>query len=61
MPLLIHMGADAACSIPEDAHKRYYGIHEVQAAGESRLEHFGVGMSGTMPAARSLRACPRKA
>ena len=52
MPLLIHMGADDACSIPGDAHKRYYGIHEVQASGESRLEHFGVGMSGTMPAAR---------
>ena len=47
-------GADAPgeLCVPEEPRKRYYGIFEVQAAGESRLEHFGVGLSGTMPAAR---------
>lgn len=53
IPLLIHLGLEGSdYCVPAEEQRRYYGVQEVQAAGESRLEHFGVGLSGTMPAAR---------
>ena len=52
MPLLLYLGVEDEYSEPEEQRRRHYGILEVQAAGESRLEHFGVGMSGTLPGSR---------
>lgn len=50
--LLLHMGAEPMRREPEEEKKFLYTMLEIQATGESRLEHFGLGHSGTLPGNR---------
>lgn len=53
-PLLLHLGTGDVYTPPSAEWERLYGIQEIQATGESRLEHFGVGLCGTLPAGRMV-------
>lgn len=50
--LLLHMGTEPMSQEPEKDKKFLYTMFEIQATGESRLEHFGLGHSGTLPGNR---------
>lgn len=50
--LLLHLGAEEQKYIPADDRKFLYTMQEIQTTGESRLEHFGLGPSGTFPGNR---------
>ena len=50
--LLLHMGVDEPGYMPADDKKWLYGIQEIQATGESKLEHFGLEPCGTFPGNR---------
>lgn len=50
--LLLHMGTEPMNQEPEKDKKFLYTMLEIQATGESRLEHFGLGHSGTLPGNR---------
>lgn len=49
---LLHMGARPMSREPKEDQKFLYTMLEVQTTGESRLEHFGLGHSGTLPGNR---------
>ncbi|MEY8376942.1 glycoside hydrolase family 36 protein [Lachnospiraceae bacterium 56-18] len=49
---LLHMGAQPMSQEPKEDQKFLYTMLEVQTTGESRLEHFGLGHSGTLPGNR---------
>ena len=50
--LFLHMGTKPQCHTPSDDKKFLYTTQEIQATGESKLEHFGLGPSGTFPGNR---------
>ena len=50
--LLLHMGAEPQYREPGEGKEFLYTMQEIQATGESRLEHFGLGPSGTFPGNR---------
>ena len=50
--LLLHFGAKEQTYIPAEDKKFLYTMQEIQATGESKLEHFGLGASGTLPGNR---------
>ncbi|NCC44675.1 MAG: alpha-galactosidase [Clostridia bacterium] len=47
----LHMGAEPMSESPKK-HKELYTMLEIQATGESRVEHFGLGPCGTFPGGR---------
>ena len=50
--LFLHMGANPQDYTPAEDKKFLYTMQEIQATGESKLEHFGLGPSGTFPGNR---------
>jgi alpha-galactosidase len=50
--LFLHMGCDAEYDTPTPNWKRLYTMQEIQAVGESTLEHFGLGAGGSFPGNR---------
>lgn len=50
--LFLHMDANPINYTPADDKKFLYTMQEIQATGESKLEHFGLGPSGTFPGNR---------
>lgn len=50
--LLLHMGVNTEFEEPTEGKEFLYTMQEIQGTGESRLEHFGIGPSGTFPGNR---------
>jgi alpha-galactosidase len=50
--LLLHFGCEPSTYAPAPEKRRHYLMQEIQGTGESTLEHFGVGPSGTFPGNR---------
>lgn len=50
--LLLHMGVNTEFEEPTEGKEFLYTMQEIQGTGESRLEHLGIGPSGTFPGNR---------